>query len=68
VLDLTVEALALFDKGGGRKNDFGSRIQVVRTQDIDWIAAAGDYVEFHSNGRSHLLHETMNSVRQKLDP
>jgi two-component system, LytTR family, response regulator len=46
----------------------GTRIQVVRTQDIDWIAAAGDYVELHSKGRSHLLHETMNSIEQKLDP
>jgi len=46
----------------------GARIQIVRTQDIDWIAAAGDYVELHSKGRSHLLHETMNSLEQKLDP
>jgi two-component system LytT family response regulator len=46
----------------------GSRIQVVRTQDIDWIAAAGDYVELHSKGRCYLLHETMTSIEQKLDP
>jgi two-component system, LytTR family, response regulator len=46
----------------------GSRIQVVRTQDIDWIAAAGDYVELHCKDHSHLLHETMNSVERKLDP
>jgi len=46
----------------------GTRIQVVRTQDVDWIAAAGDYVEFHSKGRCYLLHESMNSIEQKLDP
>jgi two-component system, LytTR family, response regulator len=46
----------------------GPRIQVVRANDIDWIAAAGDYVELHGKGRSHLLHETMNSVEHKLDP
>jgi two-component system, LytTR family, response regulator len=46
----------------------GSRIQVVRTSDIDWIRAAGDYVELHCRGRSHLLHETMNSVEHKLNP
>jgi len=45
----------------------GKRIQVVRAQDIDWIAAAGDYVELHSKGRSHLLRETMHSIEQKLD-
>jgi len=46
----------------------GPRIQVVRTQDIDWIASAGDYVELHGKGRCHLLHETMTSVERKLDP
>ena len=46
----------------------GTRIQIVRTQDIDWIAAAEDYVELHSKGRSYLLRETMNSMEQKLDP
>ena len=46
----------------------GTRIQVVRAQDIDWVASAGDYVELHSKGRCDLLHETMNSMEQKLDP
>jgi two-component system, LytTR family, response regulator len=46
----------------------GARIQVVRTEDIDWVRAAGDYVELRSQGRSHLLRETMNSIEQKLDP
>ena len=46
----------------------GTRIQVVRAQDIDWVASAGDYVELHSKERCYLLHETMNSMEQKLDP
>ena len=46
----------------------GSRIQIVLTDDIEWIAAAGDYAEVHGNGRSHLLRESMNSLEQKLDP
>lgn len=46
----------------------GARIQIIRTQDIDWIAAARDYVELHSKGRCYLFHETMNSIEQKLDP
>jgi two-component system, LytTR family, response regulator len=46
----------------------GSRIQIVLTDDIEWIAAAGDYVELHAGGRCHLLRETMNSLEQKLDP
>jgi len=46
----------------------GPRIQVVLTEDIEWIAAAGDYAELHSGGRCYLLRETMNSLEEKLDP
>lgn len=46
----------------------GSRIQVVLADDIEWIAAAGDYVELHFGGRHYLVRETMNSLEQKLDP
>jgi two-component system, LytTR family, response regulator len=46
----------------------GSRIQLVFAEDIEWIAAAGDYAELHSGGRCHLIRETMNSLEEKLDP
>jgi len=46
----------------------GSRIQLVQAEDIEWIAAAGDYAELHSGGRCHLIRETMNSLEEKLDP
>ena len=46
----------------------GTRIQVVLTDDIEWVAAAGDYAELHCHGHCHLLRETMNSLEQKLDP
>lgn len=46
----------------------GSRIQVVLTKDIEWIAASGDYAELHSATHCHLVRETMNSLEQKLDP
>jgi len=46
----------------------GVRIQVVLADDIEWIAAAGDYVELHFGGRHYLLRETMNSMEEKLDP
>src|ERR1700733_5371302 len=46
----------------------GSRVQIVTTQDVEWIGAAGDYVELHVNGRSFLMRETMASLEQKLDP
>ena len=37
-------------------------------EDIEWIGAAGDYVELHVSGRSHLFRETMASLEQRLDP
>lgn len=46
----------------------GSRIQVVLADDIEWIAAAGDYAELHCGSRHHMVRETMNSLEQKLDP
>ena len=46
----------------------GSRIQIVRVDEIEWIAAAGDYAELHGGGRSHLIRETMNALEEKLNP
>ena len=46
----------------------GSRIRIVLADEIEWIAAAGDYAELHGSGRSHLIRETMNSLEGKLDP
>jgi len=46
----------------------GSRIQIVAAEDVEWIGAAGDYVELHVNGRSFMLRETMASLEQRLDP
>jgi two-component system, LytTR family, response regulator len=46
----------------------GSRIQIVSADDVEWIGAAGDYVDLHVNGRSFLLRETMASLEQRLDP
>jgi len=46
----------------------GSRIQIVTSEEVEWIGAAGDYVELHVNGHSFLLRETMASLEQRLDP
>jgi two-component system, LytTR family, response regulator len=46
----------------------GTKIQVVNTSEIDWIATARDYVELHVGPRVHLMRETMNSLEKRLDP
>jgi two-component system LytT family response regulator len=45
----------------------GGRVFFVRTDEIDWIEAAGNYVKLHVGTDTHLLRETMNSVEGKLD-
>ena len=46
----------------------GGRIFFVRTAEIDWIEAAGNYVKLHVGNDSHLIRETMNAVEAKLSP
>lgn len=40
----------------------------LKTEEIDWIEAEGDYMKFHAAGRTHLLRETMARLEARLDP
>ena len=40
----------------------GGRLFFLRTDEIDWIEAAGNYVRLHVGPTSHLLRETMNAI------
>ncbi len=46
----------------------GGKILFIRTEDIDWIGAEGNYARLHIGNRSHLLRETMSALESKLDP
>lgn len=46
----------------------GGRVFFVRTDEIDWIEAAGNYVKLHVGNEAHLLRETMNSLEAQLNP
>ena len=46
----------------------GGRIYFLKTEEIDWIEAEGNYVSIHSGKKSHLLRETISSLEAKLDP
>lgn len=41
-------------------------IAIVRTEDIDWIEAADNYVCVHCGSETHLLRETMNTIEVRL--
>ena len=45
----------------------GGRVFFLRTQEIDWIEAAGNYVRLHLGDDSHLFRETMNNMEGRLD-
>jgi two-component system LytT family response regulator len=44
------------------------RLFFLRTEEVDWIESAGNYVCLHIGPESHLLRETMNGVEERLDP
>ena len=46
----------------------GGRVFFLRTEDIVWIEAAGNYVRLHLGDDSHLFRETMNGIEARLDP
>ena len=45
----------------------GGRVFFLRTDEIDWIEAAGNYVRLHLGEESHLFRETMNNMESRLD-
>lgn len=44
------------------------RVFFLRTEEIDWIEAEGNYLRLHVGRERHLLRETMNRLASKLDP
>ncbi len=46
----------------------GGRVYFLRTDDIVWVEAAGNYVRLHQGEGSHLFRETMNGMEARLDP
>src|SRR5690348_15698714 len=70
--DLVGRMLQSLDQSNGYTSRFavsvGSRIQIVLAEDLQWLAAAGDYSEFHTPHATHLLRESMNTLERKLDP
>ena len=45
----------------------GGRVFFVRSEEIDWIEAAGNYVKLHVGAEAHLFRETMNALEARLN-
>lgn len=43
-------------------------IYFVKTADIDWIEAAGNYITLHTGKKTHLLRDSISNMQRKLDP
>jgi two-component system LytT family response regulator len=58
-------------QGAGRRNRLmvksGGRIHFIRTSDIDWCEAAGNYVRLHVGPQQHLVRDTMSHLESELD-
>jgi two-component system LytT family response regulator len=46
----------------------GERFLLLRTQEVDWIEAAANYLHLHVGARTYEVRATMQDFEQKLDP
>ena len=46
----------------------GPRVFFVKTDEIDWYEAEGNYVRLHMGKESHLLREAISNLETQLDP
>ncbi|HEX8155301.1 MAG TPA: response regulator [Thermoanaerobaculia bacterium] len=44
------------------------RFLIVKTADVDWLAAAGNYVEVHAGEKAYLVRSTIANLDARLDP
>lgn len=46
----------------------GNRSIFIRTDEVDWVEAAGNYIRLHVGNRAHLLRENLSRIESVLDP
>lgn len=46
----------------------GGKIIFLKTSEVQWVAAEGNYARLHAGKRSYLMRETMSNLESKLDP
>ncbi len=46
----------------------GGRTLCVMVHEIEWVEAAGNYVEIHTPRKTHLVRHTVKAMEAKLDP
>jgi two-component system LytT family response regulator len=73
--DLSQRLLSLLESLSGRRRGAdriaiknGGHVVFVKTQSVDWVEAADNYVCLHCGAETHTLRETMNALETRLDP
>jgi two-component system LytT family response regulator len=46
----------------------GGHITFLRTAEVEWVEAQGDYVSLHSQGKRHLIRENIGDMERQLSP
>ena len=46
----------------------GGRVFFIKTEEIEWVEAYGNYVRLHVGGAAYLLRETISHLEAQLDP
>jgi two-component system LytT family response regulator len=46
----------------------GGRIRILRSEEIDWVEAAGVYVELHAAGKKYLHRISLSEIEEQLSP
>src|SRR5262249_14475598 len=45
-----------------------SRVMLIKTNEVDWIESAANYVLLHVGEKTHIVRETMQALEDKLSP
>ena len=46
----------------------GGKTVFLRTDEVDWVEASGNYVRLHAKGEAFVLRDSMKNMEAKLDP
>ncbi|MBV1861804.1 MAG: LytTR family transcriptional regulator, partial [Nannocystaceae bacterium] len=46
----------------------GGRTLCIPIDEIEWVAAAGNYIEIHTGRKTHLVRHTVKAMEAKLNP
>lgn len=74
--DSAKRLLSLLEQQGGAKPEYLSRVVVrdrtkvrfIKTADVDWIEASGNYVVLHTGKENHVVRETLAAFETQLSP